>query len=252
MAAAVEEMTVSLGHLADRAREAHALSAEGASHATQGGEAIQQVVSDIGGIASTVRDTAGEIGQLAERSKNIESVVNVIREVAEQTNLLALNAAIEAARAGESGRGFAVVADEVRKLSERTENATARIFDTLLRVESASQALAATMEEAHQADEHSIGAVILGSGLSGKGDLLASLLSAEGGAAFKAMWAGNVTAQMTAVLIGFAVIVFAAWPLPGWSGIGPAEGPCVCFLRVDPNRFRRNRSGPLSTGSVLV
>ena len=127
MAAAVEEMTVSLGHVADRAREAHALSAEGASHATRGGEAIQQVVSDIGGIASTVRDTAGEIGQLAERSKNIESVVNVIREVAEQTNLLALNAAIEAARAGESGRGFAVVADEVRKLSERTSVSTTEI-----------------------------------------------------------------------------------------------------------------------------
>ena len=60
-----------------------------------------------------------------------------------------------------------------------------------------------------------VGAIILGSGLSGKADLLASLLSQDASAAFKSMWAGNVTAQMIAVLIGFAVVVFAAWPLPG-------------------------------------
>ena len=148
MAAAVEEMTVSLGHVADRAREAHALSAEGASHATRGGEAIQQVVSDIGGIASTVRDTAGEIGQLAERSKNIESVVNVIREVAEQTNLLALNAAIEAARAGESGRGFAVVADEVRKLAERTAASTQEIGHIIQSIRQVTDNVVARMDQA--------------------------------------------------------------------------------------------------------
>ena len=72
-------------------------------------------------------ETNAIIAKLSASSKQINSIVGVIRTIAEQTNMLALNATIEAAGAGEAGKGFAVVASEVKELSKRTSEEAARI-----------------------------------------------------------------------------------------------------------------------------
>lgn len=148
MAANVEEVTVSINHVAEQTSEANSLVRAAGTQAQEGRAAVQAVTQQIESIANLVNEAATEIKRLEESGHQIGSVVNVIKEVADQTNLLALNAAIEAARAGEQGRGFAVVADEVRKLAERTASSTIEISQMVAEIQQRSRDVAGRMSGA--------------------------------------------------------------------------------------------------------
>jgi methyl-accepting chemotaxis protein len=126
-ATAVNEMTSAVEEVARNAVSTSEASKNATSSAGDGRDLVQETVSAIERMSSDVQATATLIGNLAEESRDIGKVLDVIRGLADQTNLLALNAAIEAARAGEAGRGFAVVADEVRALAHRTQQSTSEI-----------------------------------------------------------------------------------------------------------------------------
>lgn len=126
-ATAVNEMTSAVEEVARNAVSTSEASRNATTSAGDGRDLVQETVSAIERMSGDVQATATLIGELANESRDIGKVLDVIRGLADQTNLLALNAAIEAARAGEAGRGFAVVADEVRALAHRTQQSTSEI-----------------------------------------------------------------------------------------------------------------------------
>jgi len=140
------KIALSIARMMEKSRDvsSHTEFASQATHETRGEaqkgqQSVTETIASINQVANQIKQSANVIHKLESDSKNIGSVINVIRDIAEQTNLLALNAAIEAARAGEMGRGFAVVADEVRQLASRTQDATSEIQHLIESLQSASK-----------------------------------------------------------------------------------------------------------------
>lgn len=129
IAAAVEQMNASVGEIAQGANVSRSTGVEAMTAAEQAGKFV---------------------GELAQASKEIEEVIEIIVEISEQTKLLALNATIEAARAGEAGKGFAVVAGEVKELAKGTATATE---DIRSRVDKIRQATSSAVDRIAQIRE---------------------------------------------------------------------------------------------------
>ena len=78
------------------------------------------------------KETTEEALKLAENITEIRKFIKDIQDISSRTNLLSFNASIEAARAGEAGKGFRIIANEVKSLSQKTQEVSKRIDDTIL------------------------------------------------------------------------------------------------------------------------
>jgi methyl-accepting chemotaxis protein len=145
-ASAVTEMSAAVDEVARNAVSTAEASNESSRLAHDGRDKVNHTVAALKSMTEEFGRTSALIGGLAEQSKDIGKVLDVIRAIAEQTNLLALNAAIEAARAGEAGRGFAVVADEVRALAHRTQVSTQEIEQMISKVQGGTAAAVESMK----------------------------------------------------------------------------------------------------------
>jgi methyl-accepting chemotaxis protein len=157
-AATIEQITVSINHIASNAGSAEESVVQTGQTSRQSAQSVGELADSIEGIACAVGELATTLGGLGQRSAEMDQIINVIKDIADQTNLLALNAAIEAARAGEMGRGFAVVADEVRKLAERTSKATVEIGQLIHATHEDVSSALANMNSTQQSVQSGVGA----------------------------------------------------------------------------------------------
>ncbi|WP_460060628.1 methyl-accepting chemotaxis protein [Pseudomonas sp. H2_H09] len=164
-ATAVNEMTSAVEEVARNAVSTSEASKNATASAGDGRDLVHETVNAIERMSGDVQSTADLIGNLAEESRDIGKVLDVIRGLADQTNLLALNAAIEAARAGEAGRGFAVVADEVRALTHRTQQSTSEIERMVGSIQGGTQKAVSSMRNSTDRAESTL-SIAKGAGLA--------------------------------------------------------------------------------------
>lgn len=175
-ATAVNEMTAAVDDVARNAVGTAESSRACDKHAKDGEQQVQETVHSISLLVTGLGQTAIQVTNLAESTKSISKVLDVIRTISEQTNLLALNAAIEAARAGEAGRGFAVVADEVRALAHRTQESTEEIEAMVAEIQTDTSSAVAAMQTSNvQAEDTLLLAQAAGKALENITDAINSI-----------------------------------------------------------------------------
>jgi methyl-accepting chemotaxis protein len=143
VATAVSEASVAVGQVSSGARAQNTAVGQVTQALTESAKAIRMVstsanaASEKGVMAAqlvergqiSAEQLARIVETIAQNSRKISQITQVIAGIANRTHILSLNAAIEAARAGEHGKGFVVVAQEVGKLAESAAQNAQQITD---------------------------------------------------------------------------------------------------------------------------
>ncbi len=111
------ETMQALEQVVDRTESSQQLSQATMQDALEGQKSMTQVTTSMDVLQTTMTTAMEAMTDFVQRSQEIDTMLEVIREIADQTSLLALNASILSAQAGDQGRGFSVVAEEMKSLS---------------------------------------------------------------------------------------------------------------------------------------
>lgn len=118
------------------------------STANNGTTSVENVLDSMNEIEDVVNEVRASVNTLFDKSKNIDNLLNIIKDIARSTNLLSLNASIEAVHAGAAGKGFAVVANEVKSLASRSIESVGHIDNILSDIKNSIETTSSLMLKA--------------------------------------------------------------------------------------------------------
>lgn len=143
----LHDMSERIGQIARHAEGVLASAQQVSDASNQGEQAIQSSVAQMSTMEAKIIHLSAIVEELGSRSKEVQSILDIMTDIAAETNLLALNASIEAARAGEYGSGFAVVASSVRKLAERSAASAQQISELITHIVGQVELTSSAMDE---------------------------------------------------------------------------------------------------------
>lgn len=111
---------------------------------------LNSLTEGLDALLAQINKNSEAIHNIVRQTKSIEEIVATTNEITENSRVLSINATIEAARAGEHGRGFAVVAGEFKQMTERSEEATREIENT---VQMISKLITSVQQELEESKE---------------------------------------------------------------------------------------------------
>ncbi|MCP4403477.1 MAG: HAMP domain-containing protein [bacterium] len=152
-----EETMRSLQKVVENTELSQQLAQKTNQDAFEGREAVEHVVTSMQTIQKTVTTAVDAMTRFEARSQEIDTVLEVIREITDQTSLLALNASIISAQAGMHGRGFAVVAEEIRNLAQGVGASTKSIASIVTTLQQETAEVAHTIRTGAENVEQGMG-----------------------------------------------------------------------------------------------
>ena len=139
IASTMRELLDSCRDMSEQSRDMVHISREAEEECHKGHTFLVNSQQGMAQIKGEVTRITEHMHTLEEKSRQINSVLEIITEMASQTNLVSINATIEAAGAGEAGRRFAVVAEEIRLLAERAVESTDEIRSLIENIQDTAQ-----------------------------------------------------------------------------------------------------------------
>jgi twitching motility protein PilJ len=145
--AKLEQSANTMGEMAELAQNSDQIADNAGQSTRHALLAVRNTVQSINDIRNSVGETEKGIKRLGERSQEIGSIVEIIRDIAERTHTLAINAGMQAVAAGEAGKGFSMVADEVQRLAETARESTDQIASLVKSIQAEASETMATMNQ---------------------------------------------------------------------------------------------------------